>query len=149
VTQLAKCQTVEEAHVKVKEIYKTICMHVKANRTDHNTRIMNAIITYIDHNYADSMLSSAAVAEELNITPQYLSSFFKKQKGENLTDYIAKIRIEHSKLLLTETKLTVSEIARRIGYASEVGLIRIFKKYEGITPGKYRTNLDSGDKYMN
>ncbi|MFH1879670.1 MAG: AraC family transcriptional regulator, partial [Bacillota bacterium] len=36
---------------------------------------------------------------------------------------------------------TVTEIAGRVGYNSSQTLIRIFKRYEGITPGQYQANL--------
>ncbi|CAM4008952.1 helix-turn-helix domain-containing protein [Paenibacillus alkaliterrae] len=141
VQQLANCHTAEEMHAKMEEIYKLLCMYMKSNRSDNNVRLLSSITDYIDQNYADSMLSLTSIADELSITPQYLSSFFKKNKGENITDYIAKARLEYAKNLLAGKKLTISEIAIKIGYANDIGLIRLFKKYEGITPGKYRTNL--------
>ncbi|WP_257345937.1 helix-turn-helix domain-containing protein [Pseudalkalibacillus decolorationis] len=149
VKQLAECQTAEQMHLRIKEIYKSLCIHIEANRTGHSARLMKTITDYIDQYYSDSMLSLTSIAEQLNITPQYLSSFFKKQKGENITDYIAKVRLDFAKSLLEESQLTVSEISKRIGYANDVGLIRLFKKYEGITPGKYRTKLEEDNKTVN
>ncbi|GIQ67027.1 hypothetical protein PACILC2_55950 [Paenibacillus cisolokensis] len=60
-----------------------------------------------------------------------------------MTDYLAQVRIERSKQLMKESKHTISQIARSVGYANDVGFIRVFKKYEGITPGKYRDMLRS------
>ena len=39
---------------------------------------------------------------------------------------------------LTGTDLPVREVAARLGYAGEIGIIRLFRKYEGTTPGDYR-----------
>jgi AraC-like DNA-binding protein len=35
------------------------------------------------------------------------------------------------------------QIAQEIGYANDIGFIRVFKKLEGITPGKYREMIRS------
>ncbi|MEH7495234.1 helix-turn-helix domain-containing protein, partial [Neobacillus niacini] len=72
------------------------------------------------------------------MNPSYLSTFFKKQGGITLSDFITQVRIEESKKLLPNRKLTISEIATKVGYANSVGLIRVFKKIEGVTPGQYR-----------
>ncbi|MCJ8006974.1 helix-turn-helix domain-containing protein [Lederbergia wuyishanensis] len=141
VTQLLKCQTGEEMHYKIKSIYKRLCNHIKDNRPSQSERLIHNITQYIQKHYADNMLSLSSIAEEMNITPQYLSSFFKKQKGENITDHIAKIRLEYAKAMLIDEELTITEIAKRIGYSNDVGFIRLFKKYEGITPGSYRTSF--------
>ena len=85
------------------------------------------------------MISLASIAEQFDITPPYLSAFFKKNSGTNLTDYLAKIRIERSKEMMRDAKNTISHIARSVGYTSDVGFIRVFKKYEG-SPRKIQGN---------
>lgn len=139
--KLLQCETAEEMHFKIKEIYKRICDYVRENRTSHSERLLQQIQDYIHKNYANNMLSLSLIAEEMNVTPQYLSTFYKKLTGENLSDAIAKIRLEHAKELLKQEDLTISQIAKKIGYSNDVGLIRLFKKYEGITPGSYRRNI--------
>lgn len=141
VQQVLACQTVEEIHEKIKVIYQKLCEEMKEKRSEHSEHLLTNIINYIHKHYADPMISLTSIAEEMNITPQYLSSFFKKHQGENVTEFIAKIRIEAAKQLLENTTLTISQIAKQIGYANDIGLIRLFKKQEGITPGKYRTKL--------
>jgi len=62
---------------------------------------------------------------------------FKKYFGYSLTDYIHRQRLNHCKRLLAENK-SVREVAEAVGYLDSKTLIRIFKKYEGITPGQFR-----------
>lgn len=69
---------------------------------------------------------------------KYLSSFFKEQTGENLSDYINRVRLSKAKLLLKGSNMTVNEAALKTGYNNCNTFIRVFKKYEGITPGKYK-----------
>jgi len=137
IRQLATCSTVEEMHVKIKSIYKSICDYIKTNKNS-SSQLLERIINHIEHNYTDNMLSLISISEKFNITPQYLSAFFKNCKGLNISDYIAKARIEKAKTLLKDKSLTLSDITRTVGFANEAGFIRVFKKYEGVTPGKYR-----------
>ncbi|WP_277679669.1 helix-turn-helix transcriptional regulator [Gracilibacillus dipsosauri] len=96
------------------------------------------IVNVIRENFTDNMLSLGMIAEHFTMNPSYLSSFFKKQGGIALSDFITQVRIEETKKLLRDRQLTISDIAKRVGYANSVGLIRVFKKVEGVTPGKYR-----------
>lgn len=93
---------------------------------------------YIDTHYMDNNLSNTTIADEFNITGQYLSVLFKKYKNENLQSYIARIRVGYAKELLKNKKYTIFQIANMVGYSNDIGFIRVFKKIEGITPGKYR-----------
>ena len=48
-----------------------------------------------------------------------------------------RLAMERAKKLLVETSMLTREVAEEIG-SNEVGIIRLFKKYEGCTPGEYR-----------
>ena len=93
---------------------------------------------YIEAHYADPDLSVAQAAELLGITPAYLSRRFRQQYGAALPEAICKTRIGHAKRLLSETALSLNEVAVSCGFINSNALIRTFKRYEGVTPGKYR-----------
>lgn len=138
---ISDCSTAEEMLGKIKELYMQICTHSLEEKTDHSERLYARICSYIEQNGVDCNISLTMMADHFQITPQYLSSFFKKHSGQNITDYIAAVRIRESKALLADQTLTVSQIAQKVGYSNDVGFIRFFKKYEGVTPGKYREML--------
>jgi YesN/AraC family two-component response regulator len=50
------------------------------------------------------------------------------------------LRLAEAKKLLRETRRGIEAIATAVGYYNSAGFIRTFKKYEGITPGQYRSN---------
>lgn len=133
--------SMQELYDDVLSMYEQVCSHVKEQACDTSTKMLGQIKRYIEANYADPMLSLASIAEEFRLTAPYMSSFFKKHSGVNITDYIAQVRISQSKELMTTKDATISHIARAVGYANDVGFIRMFKKYEGITPGKYKEML--------
>lgn len=138
---LSACATVEDMKILVREWFLTLCNYLNASRSPHSRQLSERIAHFIRQHYGDDRLSLTMIAEHFQLTPQYLSAFFKKQTGMNLSDYIAKVRIEQAKRLMQDKTLTFAQIASKVGYASDIGFIRVFKKYEGTTPGKYRESL--------
>lgn len=138
----AESNTSEQAFIRIKSTYLEVCDLVKEDKTEHGELLYGRIIALIEAEYGDNNLGLTLIAERLHLNPIYISSFYKKHCGENITETITKIRIGHAKRLLTEG-LTIQEISLRVGYASNIVLTKIFKKMEGITPGKYREQLDN------
>ena len=58
-----------------------------------------------------------------------------------MLDYVQHLRIVHAKSLMPQSELTLSAIAAQSGFCSDVSFIRVFKKLEGITPGKFRSHI--------
>ncbi len=133
-----RIETIEEMQIKLKEIYLKICDIIDEERTDHSEQLIQTIESYIQENYTDSNLSLTLIADHCGLNSSYLSSFYKKHSGQNVSEYLASVRISNAKKLLRESLLTVSQISEQVGYTNDVGLIRVFKKIEGVTPGKYR-----------
>ncbi|WJH36525.1 helix-turn-helix domain-containing protein [Paenibacillus sp. CC-CFT747] len=135
---IAKCTTAEEMLALIKSGLKLLCDTVKEERSDNGQAVYRRIVEYIGQHYGDSNLSLTLLAEEFGFTAPYLSTFFKKQSGVNLSEYMTRCRIEAAKSLLTESDMTIGDISRQVGYANHIGFGRVFKKWEGITPGQYR-----------
>ena len=83
-------------------------------------------------------LSLEDLAEELQMTPAYISRLFKKEIGENFSAYLNSVRLEKAKEMLSMTDEPVSSIALSIGYSDEKYFMRLFKKEIGLTAGEYR-----------
>ncbi|WP_026021180.1 helix-turn-helix domain-containing protein [Paenibacillus senegalensis] len=132
--------TVEEMFAHTTALYTKLCRLVREGRTDRSEQLYRDIVHYIDEHFGDSNLSLSSMADHFGITPQYLSTFFKRHSRQNLNDYVAQVRIREAKKLLENTSQPLAQIAGRIGYANDIGFIRLFKKHEGITPGSYRKN---------
>ncbi|QNK58638.1 AraC family transcriptional regulator [Paenibacillus sp. PAMC21692] len=137
-SKLWEVGSIEELYQDVVAMYEQVCMHVNTHRGDPAILMLERMKTYINEQYANPMLSLAYMAEQFQITPQYLSTFFKKNAGVTLTDYLAQVRLKHAKALLRNDDHTIAAIAMKVGYSSDIGFTRMFKKYEGITPGRYK-----------
>jgi AraC-like DNA-binding protein len=88
--------------------------------------------------YADRSLYLPLVAEEFEITKEYLSQFFNEQTGKNSSVYLERLRIARAKELLAATGQNLSRIARQYGYNSPPVFRQSFKRVEGITPSQFR-----------
>jgi len=95
---------------------------------------------YVANNYHDIGLSLNMVADYVGINQSYLCRLFKDNMNENFVDYISQYRVDKAKQLLDSTNLTVKEIGYKVGFNSMPTFFRVFKKYNGITPGQYRSN---------
>ncbi|PYI53981.1 helix-turn-helix domain-containing protein [Paenibacillus flagellatus] len=96
------------------------------------------IVRYIDEHYGEE-LSIEMFAERMNMSVGHFSRTFKEEVGEKYVEYIARLRMTKAKELLLETDWRIDDIAEKVGYWGRNSFIRIFRKYEGITPAKYRT----------
>ena len=96
---------------------------------------------FVNEHYDDINLNVYMLADHLNVSQSFLSTHFKRQSGINASDYIHIVRIEKAKALMADTSLSLTQIAKSIGYISDATFIRSFKKYEGLTPGAYRKNF--------
>lgn len=143
VQQLLSCRTTDEMYLKTKELYLIVTDSFRSERSDHNEQLLQQIQNYIDTHYADPNMSLNLLAEHLQITPQYISQVFKKISGFNFSNYLTAVRLSHAKKLMENSQLTNSQIASMVGYTSDAVFIRVFKKVEGLTPGKYRESTAS------
>lgn len=93
---------------------------------------------FIKENYTRP-LALNDVAQALDVSPSYLSSAFKSDKGETYTKYILRLRMERAAKLLVSYKAgKVGDIAQEAGFTSTKYFDSAFKKYFGMTPNEYR-----------
>jgi AraC-like DNA-binding protein/ligand-binding sensor protein len=78
------------------------------------------------------------VADASGLSAPYFSTIFKEEMGENLSNYLNRLRVEKASSMLTETNLALSEIAGACGFEDQSWFSKIFKSYTGVSPGKYR-----------
>ncbi|MDR3114575.1 MAG: helix-turn-helix domain-containing protein [Treponema sp.] len=78
------------------------------------------------------------VADASGLSAPYFSTIFKEEMGENLSSYLNRLRVEKAAVLLTETDLSLNEIAVTCGFEDQSWFSKIFKSYTKISPRKYR-----------
>ncbi len=113
---------------------------VFATKKDTKSRILSCINDNIH-----SSLTLQSVAEECGISAQYLSTYFKKEMGINFKTYVDTLKISIAKKQLEQTDMSIQEIALGLGFSESKNFIRVFKKYESMTPGEYRERFKNAN----
>ncbi|MBB6729541.1 response regulator transcription factor [Cohnella zeiphila] len=94
--------------------------------------------------YADN-LSLQTVAEEVHVTPVWLSKLFKKEKGRTFLEYLTETRIAKAKEMLGDVKYKIYQVSYQVGYKDPVHFTKLFKKQMGVTPKEYRRQKGIAD----
>ena len=94
-------------------------------------------IKYINDNFCDN-ITLTQTADLLHISPQYLSSIFKKTLGITFVNYVCQLRLHYSTQLLSKKNISITEISFMCGFGNVSHFLRSFKKEFGISPGAYR-----------
>lgn len=104
-----------------------------ASLTDNFSKILEWTRIHLHENISLTRLSN-----EFNYSREYISRYFRQKTGMTYIEYIHRLRINQGKILLSEGKHSVKEIAFLLGFNDEKYFIRLFKKYEKMSPNKYR-----------
>lgn len=81
-------------------------------------------------------------ANQLNVSPNYLSDMLRTLTGQSTQQHIHKKLIEKAKEALTLTNLSVSEIAYQLGFEHPQSFSKLFKSKTNISPLEYRASFN-------
>jgi AraC-like DNA-binding protein len=82
-------------------------------------------------------LRVAQLAAHVGLSPSAFAHAYSPQAGESPHRTIVRVKTETAKKLLVNERITVREVARRLGYSSEFQFSRSFKRFEGVSPTAY------------
>lgn len=99
---------------------------------------------YLDEHYEEK-ISLDDLSELFGVNKFYLTRIFREQFDISVNDYLTQVRIMHAKQMLDFTDLSVQKIAQKCGISNSNYFCRLFKAWEGISPGEYRKNGLSED----
>lgn len=102
---------------------------------EYKDALIGEMKQYIKAN-CHSRISTRDVAEHIHFSVDYTSKYFKEKTQMNLTDYILKLKVQRSCTELAEGK-SIAEIAELYGFSSAGHYLKVFKRYEGMTPGAF------------
>ncbi|MBQ8994942.1 MAG: helix-turn-helix domain-containing protein [Oscillospiraceae bacterium] len=109
---------------------------IRISNRSFDRQVTMSVLREIETDYPNATLSR--LSEELHIDLYTLSRILKKETGKTFKKLLEEKRLNQACFLLTNTKLTVDEIARNIGYENLSFFYRLFQRAFGITPRAYR-----------
>lgn len=133
-----KCQTEAEIRAVHLEMIEGYTAKMRQNKLKHvySKQIIRAIDYLMRHLHGRVFLED--VAAYLKISPAYLSRLFKKETGISFGEYENMLKIEEASSLLLYTEYSDTEISNLLGFSSQSYFIKVFRKYRGTTPKKYK-----------
>jgi AraC-like DNA-binding protein len=108
----------------------------KAKKNKYSKPIINCQSYISKHLYQEISLSE--LAEFIGLNHKYLSTLFHKEVGLTITEYINCKKIEEAKYLLTSTNHSILDISNWLDFHDQSHFTKIFKKFTGATPKKFR-----------
>lgn len=106
--------------------------------TAKSDRTILQIADYIRKNVTQN-ITLADLSEKSCMSPTSFYRYFKKETGLSPIEFIMHEKIKQAKQLLKDPAIQVNEVSYQAGFDDCNYFIRVFKKYEGITPKQYQT----------
>ena len=126
---------------ELKYLVTAVCTKEKIGQGDlevtGNERIIHQICEIIESEYA-SELYLDRVAEQIYLSPAYISRIFKKSTGMNFVKYLNDVRLKKAASLLLEADYPINEISKKVGFSDVSYFCSCFKKKYGMTTVQYR-----------
>lgn len=122
------------------------------NNLNHNVgkvELLNSpielAIEYIKNNLNEN-IKLQTLATLCNFSVSHFSRIFKKEVGKTLKEYVNIKKLEKAKYLLESTNDSICQISEELGLEDSSYFTKVFKKYEGICPKKYRESFEKTNK---
>jgi len=138
IIQLTNFETIDDFFVALHDLLENNLFEKKSTEAEPDSDIKEKLLDYIHTHCFSYDFQISKMAEDFNITPQYLRKIFKAKTEVGLSDYISQLKLEKAMELLKNSDLNLSDIVIEIGNTEISGFMRFFKKRTGLTPGQYR-----------
>ena len=113
---------------------------IKESRSERENRERKPVleaIAYMKEHFTEK-ITLEDVAATIGFNTNYFSELFKKETGENFSNYLLGIRMEKAKQMLRDTKIPVYEIGESVGDKDAKYFSQQFMKVVGVKPAEYR-----------
>lgn len=125
-----------------KYLYRVLQNQNEPESVGLETSLSDAVMDYVQENYADRDLSLQTIAEQFQQPSRNVSKEFKEATGMTINEYITKTRMSVAAHLLRYTDLSVNEIVSKIGLENSNYFYKLFKKTYQCTPREFVSDKD-------
>ncbi|MDF2959382.1 MAG: hypothetical protein K0S39_1117 [Paenibacillus sp.] len=133
---IRRTHSLEQLESLMEQALAGACRSIR-ERKEQRDPMISFVTDYLEVHYNED-ITLDSVAEKLDISGGYLSTYFKEKTGNNFIDYVHEVRINKAKELLLRSELKIQETAAKVGYHNLNSFNRMFKKYTGMTPSEFK-----------
>jgi AraC-like DNA-binding protein len=135
--------------MNIHELSNGFLANVSSNATRKEKALFQMFLTHFESSsrYIDHDFNLKVAAREIGTNEKYLSSAINNCSGMSFNKIVNHYRITNAKKLITDdvlTRLNLEEIAYMSGFGNRTTFYRVFTEILGITPSRYRDNLNRG-----
>ncbi len=116
---------------------RAFCTAVRSSKSQQYSALVQSMVYAMERDYAQD-LTVQSIADQLDVSVNYLISACKRELGITPNAYLKQIRMKHAVRLLAGTDQTVQEVANNVGIPDANYFIKQFKAQYGETPMAYR-----------
>lgn len=121
----------------IHELYSQGALYQKQNEPRKSAQIYNDIMDYIIYHACENIRVSE-IADYFGYNEKYLTTFFRRQSGISLKQFMIQAKMDAAKAELTDTNHSISQIAYNVGFNDSHNFTNAFKKITGLSPSAYR-----------
>lgn len=114
-----------------KNVYATV------NASGDESAIIGEVIQYLNEHIGEKV-TLEEIETEFSVNRNRLNQLFVRETSLTCMQYLMKLRMSLAQIMLAETDLRIGEIAARTGYDDANYFNKVFQKFAGTTPSKYR-----------
>ncbi|MDI4647725.1 helix-turn-helix domain-containing protein [Cohnella hashimotonis] len=133
------CVTVEALELLLLDWIRRAAAEIDGKK-DRKDTVTTFVMDFVNEHLSEEIYLDA-LAEKLNLSSGYLSTYFKDKTGKNFVEYVNETRIKEAAAMLVNGRSKIQEVAEAVGYRNIASFNRMFKKYTGLRPSDYRKSM--------
>ncbi|MDF2521423.1 MAG: hypothetical protein K0R84_2051 [Clostridia bacterium] len=137
--QIEQTTTIQQLADLLKKMRLDYCNAVRKLSLKNFSYLTQKAIEFIRKNL-DGNLSLEAISSEIDVSLYELSRQFKRETGQNITEYINIQRVNEAIYIMQNPNISITDAAYMVGFNDLAYFTKVFKKLKGITPSEYRKN---------
>lgn len=135
--KISNAKTIDEIDAEHIRIIRAYCQAIRERRDLCYSNLVLSAIYQMEHHYAEH-ITIQELASELEVSPAWLTSQFRKETGKPPIVYLTEVRMREAARLLSESRLPVNQISAEVGILDTNYFIKLFKRAYSQTPLAYR-----------
>ena len=127
-------------------VIEQLCAYLDSKHDSRHDELVDRINDLIDQNYSDPNCTLAFLAQQVNLSPSYITRLYRSRMLMTVPNHINDVRMEAARKLLREQpNMSITEVSRQVGFSSISYFSKAFRKEHGMAPNEYRNYTGQGE----